>query len=210
MKKYKPPKPDELLPIEVILDAGLAEFAEKGLSGARIESIASRAKISPSLLYYYFDNKDELYLSVLEYGFRIVFEQLGDKLKLETDFMNSFGSGFMSTYEILKANPNITRLLLRECVDGAVYLKKLREKHPEWVGSNVRVMVDKLKVAINAGLVRNVDPERTIALATASIFLILGAGPVLQLMNISEDFNDDPYLWFSVVIDIFANALRPS
>src|SRR4029453_14002082 len=49
-----------------ILRGAMAEFAEKGLGGARIDAIAERAGVNKRLLYYYFENKDDLFLAALE------------------------------------------------------------------------------------------------------------------------------------------------
>ena len=49
-----------------ILRAAMAEFADKGLGGARIDAIAERAGINKRLIYYYFEGKDQLFLTVLE------------------------------------------------------------------------------------------------------------------------------------------------
>jgi AcrR family transcriptional regulator len=49
-----------------ILRAAMAEFSDAGLGGARIDAIAERAGINKKLIYYYFGNKDELFLAVLE------------------------------------------------------------------------------------------------------------------------------------------------
>lgn len=49
-----------------ILRAAMAEFADKGLNGARIDAIAERAGVNKRLIYYYFEGKDELFLAVLE------------------------------------------------------------------------------------------------------------------------------------------------
>ena len=51
---------------EDILDAATEEFAEKGLSGARIDAIALRTSTSKRMIYYYFGSKQALYRSVLE------------------------------------------------------------------------------------------------------------------------------------------------
>jgi AcrR family transcriptional regulator len=51
---------------QTILRAAMAEFADKGLGGARIDAIAERAGVNKRLIYYYFDGKDELFLAVLE------------------------------------------------------------------------------------------------------------------------------------------------
>ena len=49
-----------------ILDAATAEFARYGLGGARVDRIAARAAANKRMLYYYYGNKDELFLAVLE------------------------------------------------------------------------------------------------------------------------------------------------
>ncbi|OLT12773.1 hypothetical protein BJF78_23825 [Pseudonocardia sp. CNS-139] len=50
----------------VILEAAIAEFSEKGFSGARVDTIARRARSNKQLIYYYYDSKLGLYEAVLE------------------------------------------------------------------------------------------------------------------------------------------------
>ncbi|MCK8784124.1 TetR family transcriptional regulator [Roseomonas sp. NAR14] len=49
-----------------ILDAAIAEFAEKGLSGARVDEIAARTATTKRMIYYYFTSKEQLFAAVLE------------------------------------------------------------------------------------------------------------------------------------------------
>src|SRR3712207_2589907 len=49
-----------------ILDAALAEFADKGLAGARVDEIAARTRTTKRMIYYYFGSKEGLYAAVLE------------------------------------------------------------------------------------------------------------------------------------------------
>ena len=49
-----------------ILDAALAEFARYGLGGARVDRIAQRAGANKRMLYYYFGDKEGLFLAALE------------------------------------------------------------------------------------------------------------------------------------------------
>jgi len=51
---------------QAILAAAEAEFAAKGLAGARVDVIAEQAGANKRMLYYYFGSKDDLYLAVLE------------------------------------------------------------------------------------------------------------------------------------------------
>ena len=49
-----------------ILAAALEEFARYGLGGARVDRIAARAGANKRMLYYYYGNKEALFLAVLE------------------------------------------------------------------------------------------------------------------------------------------------
>ena len=55
-----------------ILDVATHEFAEKGLTGARIDEIAELTRTSKRMIYYYFGSKEGLYLAVLEESYRRV------------------------------------------------------------------------------------------------------------------------------------------
>ena len=49
-----------------ILEAATEEFARFGLGGARVDRIAARAGANKRMLYYYFRDKDNLFLAALE------------------------------------------------------------------------------------------------------------------------------------------------
>lgn len=49
-----------------ILDAATAEFARKGLGGARVDEIAHRSKANKRMIYHYFGSKEKLFKVVLE------------------------------------------------------------------------------------------------------------------------------------------------
>ena len=49
-----------------ILAAAVDEFAAHGLGGARVDRIAARAGANKRMLYYYFGDKDSLFLAALE------------------------------------------------------------------------------------------------------------------------------------------------
>ncbi len=53
-----------------ILAVAEAEFGEKGLAGARIDEIAAATQTSKRMIYYYFGNKEGLYLAALEEAYR--------------------------------------------------------------------------------------------------------------------------------------------
>ena len=55
-----------------IIEIAMREFARNGLSGARIDEIAEKTNTSKRMIYYYFGDKDGLYLRCLEEAYRVV------------------------------------------------------------------------------------------------------------------------------------------
>ncbi|PCF96404.1 TetR/AcrR family transcriptional regulator [Vreelandella nigrificans] len=55
-----------------ILAVATREFSEKGLSGARIDEIAEQTRASKRMIYYYFSDKETLYLHTLEAAYQKV------------------------------------------------------------------------------------------------------------------------------------------
>lgn len=107
-----------------ILHAAIAEFAERGLSGARIDSIAQRAGANMRMLYHYYGSKESLYLYVLEH----VYEDLRLKeqaLKLsKLAPMDAMMKLFDFTFSHFSANPDVVSLWTGENLQKGQYLSQ--------------------------------------------------------------------------------------
>lgn len=68
-----------------ILDAAIVEFAEHGFESANINTIAQKSAISVGSIYKYFDNKEDLFLSLIHYGVRTLKNILEDILTEDMD-----------------------------------------------------------------------------------------------------------------------------
>ena len=49
-----------------ILEVARDEFAKYGFDGARVDRIASRAKINKAMIYYHYRSKEKLYHAVIQ------------------------------------------------------------------------------------------------------------------------------------------------
>jgi AcrR family transcriptional regulator len=57
-----------------IIEVAAQEFALNGLAGARIDEIAAKTRSSKRMIYYYFGDKEGLYVSALENAYAEVRE----------------------------------------------------------------------------------------------------------------------------------------
>ena len=97
-----------------ILEVATAEFAAKGLSGARIDEIAAITKTSKRMIYYYFESKEGLYVAVLEEAYRRI-RQIEQQLHLEDlgpEAALRKLVGFTVDYQW--NNPDFVRLVMNE------------------------------------------------------------------------------------------------
>jgi len=107
-----------------ILRAAMAEFADKGLGGARIDAIAERAGVNKRLLYYYFENKDDLFLAVLELTYADI-RSAEQALHLETaDPVDAVRRLVAFTWHHYVKHPEFLHLLNSENLHRARHLKR--------------------------------------------------------------------------------------
>ena len=66
-----------------ILQASLNEFAQNGIAGARLQSIADEAGITKAMIHYYFNSKENLFREVFREAYGTVMQDLLNIL--ETD-----------------------------------------------------------------------------------------------------------------------------
>ena len=120
---------------EAILIAAQHEFATKGLSGARVDAIARRARANKRMIYHYFGNKDGLYLAALER----VYEDLRGTETLTSPIWPSGGRHpplIEFTFDYSRQHPELISLINNENLHRARYLRKsrkVRELHSPFV-----------------------------------------------------------------------------
>lgn len=110
---------------ENILAVATAEFADKGLAGARIDEIAELTASSKRMIYYYFGSKDELYRAVLERAYqsiRFQEQQAGfEALEPDEALRAVVGNNFDYHYE----HPEFVRLVMNENVHHGKHIAQI-------------------------------------------------------------------------------------
>ncbi len=192
-----------------ILKAALAEFAEQGLAGARMDAIAAAAGVNKALLYYYFRSKDELYSAVLDEFF----------VRLQTRIGRALDSGASASERILlyarahfdsvAESPYYARLFQGEMMnagrEGSPRLSHIVEQYIKPIAFRV---VEVLQQGIAAGEFREIDPAQFAPTMAASIVWYFVTSPVLRKIR-----PGDPYSSHAIqqrraaVLDFIAAAL---
>ena len=105
-----------------IIDVATKEFAENGLSGARIDEIAAKTKSSKRMIYYYFGDKEGLYLKVLEEAYSRVRAEEASLDLAEMEPREALDALVRFTFDHHNRNPDFIRLVMIENIHHADFL----------------------------------------------------------------------------------------
>jgi AcrR family transcriptional regulator len=109
-----------------ILEVATAEFASKGLAGARIDEIAALTRTSKRMIYYYFGSKEGLYIRVLEEAYARI-RRIEAELKLENlEPERALRTLVGFTFDYQLANPDFIRLVMNENIHRGEFLAQSR------------------------------------------------------------------------------------
>lgn len=75
---------------EQIIAASKDVFTHLGYNDVTMANIATAANMGRSSLYYYFKNKEEVFIAVAAYEFNMILEQAQTKIKASHDFYDNF------------------------------------------------------------------------------------------------------------------------
>ncbi len=108
-----------------ILQVATHEFADKGLSGARIDEIAAATRTSKRMIYYYFGSKDGLYLAVLEEAYRRMRAIESDLHLDDLPPVAALTKLEEFTYAHRRDNEAFIRLVMNENIQRGDYLRQI-------------------------------------------------------------------------------------
>ena len=117
-----------------ILETARNEFVSYGLSGARVDQIASRSGVNKNLIYHYFGSKDALYLAVLEGIYAGLRERQRDEDLRELPPVEGIRRLVESTFDHFVATPDLIRLMSIENIHFGQYLKRSQSIKPLYRG----------------------------------------------------------------------------
>lgn len=105
-----------------ILEVATKEFADKGLSGARIDAIAAATLTSKRMIYYYFGSKEGLYVAVLEEAYGRV-RRIESELHLHDLAPEAALRRLVEfTFDHHAGNEDYVRLVMNENIARGIYM----------------------------------------------------------------------------------------
>ena len=138
-------KHDDLSTEEIIFDAAVQIFEEKGLEGARMQEIADNAGINKALLHYYFRSKEKLFDAVFNKLAGIMFNKFFACFEKDVPLEEKLALFYQEHISFLQEHPRMPAFILNEI-----------NKHPERV---IRIFNMERIQALRENLFRELDED---------------------------------------------------
>ncbi len=126
-----------------ILSAAIEEFTAHGLDGARVDDIAERSGVNKRMIYYYFGDKNGLYLSVLEAIYSDIRNAETQLHLTDLEPTEAMLELVRFTWRYFIEHPEFLSLLATENLHRARHLKTsrhIRELHSPLVGNITKLL----------------------------------------------------------------------
>ena len=121
-----------------ILKAAISEFGTKKFESASLNNICSDNNISKGLIYHYFKNKDELFLSCVKSCYDELVEYLSINSYNNNDFQNNMKKYIDLRYKFFKDNPNYSHIFFTTILQPPSHLKEqIKELRKEFDEFNI-------------------------------------------------------------------------
>jgi TetR/AcrR family transcriptional regulator len=168
-----------------ILQAAIREFAREGVAGARTDAIARAAKVNKALLYYYFRDKEALYVAALEHIFRERDAVLMPILRENTPPGEKILRYVGAFFDFLASHPEQRQMVQRE-----VFMPQ-RASVTRLVKTHMHPLFEELAKTVHEGIAsgvfRPVDPMQFIPSMAAVVVHYFGTAGFMRLLT-----NEDP------------------
>ena len=180
---------------ESILHAATDIFSEQGKNGARIDHIAARAKVNKALVYYYFQNKDNLFAETSRRQVLAVFGEIQAALQKEPmeelDAVTFLKRFIRHHFRIVRGQQARIRLLIGALADDPEMVRRvIREIADDGTVSLPKMIIRRIEDGIASGELRAVNPKQMlISILGMNLFFFI-ARPIAEIfldLNIEDE-----------------------
>lgn len=103
---------------ERILNIAISEFAAKGYNAASINTIAKNAGISIGGMYRYFESKEALIMTVLDWGYALLEKALNEIVEMEGDIFVRIEAMLRTSMDYSRKYKEINQIYLDVSTEG--------------------------------------------------------------------------------------------
>lgn len=188
---------------ELIIEAALAVFTEKGFDGAKTREIAARAKVNHGLIPYYFKTKEKLWQAAADQAFGEMKTELGSLLTASSEGTSRerAGSGIRAHVRYIARNPEFVRLMYEEGKRRGPRMRWLVDRHVKPLFDDVAKLMQRQRSDERPML--SVDPVHFFYILAGSTGLIFHQAEECKRVSGVDPFDPEVVEEHARVVELF-------
>lgn len=111
-----------------IINAATKVFAKKGFFQAKVSDIAKEAQVADGTIYLYFDNKDDILISLFEEQMQVVLENMIDQISEERDAVKKIERFALTHLKLIELNKNMAEIIQVELRQSSKFMKEYKNE----------------------------------------------------------------------------------
>jgi TetR/AcrR family fatty acid metabolism transcriptional regulator len=111
-----------------IIDAATKVFAKKGFYQAKISEIAGQAKVADGTIYIYFENKDDILISLFEEQMKVVLDNMVRELSKTQDPIEMLQVFALTHLRLVEKNKDMAEIIQVELRQSSMFMKEYKNE----------------------------------------------------------------------------------
>lgn len=111
-----------------IIHAATKVFAKKGFFHSKVSDIAKEAQVADGTIYLYFDNKDDILISLFEEEMKAVLENMVEELSKEKDAVRKIERFALTHLKLIELNKNVAEIIQVELRQSTKFMKEYKNE----------------------------------------------------------------------------------
>jgi TetR/AcrR family fatty acid metabolism transcriptional regulator len=111
-----------------IIQAATKMFARKGFYKTRISEIATEAQVADGTIYIYFENKDDILISLFEEQMKVVIDNMVGQISKEDDPVKKLEKFALIHLQLIEQNPNMAEIIQVEVRQSSKFMKEYKNE----------------------------------------------------------------------------------
>jgi TetR/AcrR family fatty acid metabolism transcriptional regulator len=111
-----------------IIAAATKVFARKGFFLAKVSDIAKEAQVADGTIYLYFENKDDILISLFEEQMKAVLENMVQQISQEKDAVKKIEKFALTHLRLIELNKNMAEIIQVELRQSSKFMKEYKNE----------------------------------------------------------------------------------
>ena len=111
-----------------IIKAATKIFAQKGFFQAKVSDIAKEAQVADGTIYLYFENKDDILISLFEEQMNRVLEDMKKQISKENDAIKKIEKFAYNHLKLMELNKNMAEIIQVELRQSTKFMKEYKNE----------------------------------------------------------------------------------